>query len=78
MRIAKPILLVTTPIGLAWGLYEAHQLAGGLVFLMAALIGVITVAMISVVLTIRRERREDEERTRQAAGENTPNGTPEK
>ncbi|MFL6576623.1 MAG: hypothetical protein ACJ8MR_08400 [Povalibacter sp.] len=78
MRIAKPILLVTTPIGLAWGLYEAHQLAGGLVFLMAALIGVITVAMISVVLTIRRERREDEERTRQAAGENTPSGTPEK
>jgi predicted lipid-binding transport protein (Tim44 family) len=67
MRIAKPILLVTTPVGLAWGLYEAHQLAGGLVFLMAALIGVITVAMISVVLTIRRERREEEQRNQQGA-----------
>jgi hypothetical protein len=64
MRIAKPILLVTTPIGLAWGLYEAHQLAGGLVFLMAALIGVISIAMITVVRTIRRERREEEERDR--------------
>jgi hypothetical protein len=62
VRIAKPILLVTTPVGLAWGLYEAHQLAGGLVFLMAALIAVIAVAMISVVLTIRRERREEEQR----------------
>ena len=67
MRIAKPILLVTTPVGLAWGLYEAHQLAGGLVFLMAALIAVITVAMISVVPTIRRERREEEQRSQQGS-----------
>lgn len=64
MRIAKPILLVTTPIGLAWGLYEGYRLAGGLVFLLAALIGVIGIAMITVVRTIRRERREEEERER--------------
>lgn len=56
MKIAKPLLLVTTPIGLAIGLYEGWRLAGGLVFIMAALIGVIGVAMGSVVLTIRRER----------------------
>lgn len=56
MRIAKPLLLVTTPIGLAFGLYEGWRLAGGLVFLMAALIGVFGVAMGSVVLTIRKER----------------------
>jgi hypothetical protein len=60
MRIAKPLLLVTTPVGLAFGLYEGWRLAGGLVFLMAALIGVFGVAMASVVLTIRGERREAE------------------
>ena len=67
MRIAKPLLLVTTPIGVAIGLYEAWRLAGGLVFLMAALISVIGVAMASVVLTIRKERREEEERKRNEA-----------
>jgi hypothetical protein len=60
MRIAKPLLLVTTPVGVAWGLYEGWRLAGGLVFLMAALIGLIGVALGSVVLTIRRERRQEQ------------------
>ena len=64
MKIAKPLLLITTPVGVAFGLYEAHRLAGGLVVLMAALIAVIGVAMASVVLTIRRERREEEKRRR--------------
>ena len=62
MKIAKPLLLVITPIGLAIGLYEGWRLAGGLVFIMAALMGVIGVAMLSVVLTIRRERRQERER----------------
>jgi hypothetical protein len=75
MKIAKPMLLVTTPIGLGWGLYEGWRLAGGLVFLMAALIGLIGVAMGSVVLTIRRERREEEERERlQAQANSTATG----
>ena len=56
MRIAKPILLVTTPLGVAGGLYEGYRLAGGLVFLMAALLGLIGVAIGTVVMTIRRER----------------------
>jgi hypothetical protein len=56
VRIAKPILLVTTPIGVIGGLYEAYHLAGGLVFLMAALIGLIGFAIGTVVLTIRREK----------------------
>ncbi|HWK75533.1 MAG TPA: hypothetical protein VNQ81_14745 [Povalibacter sp.] len=72
MKIAKPLLLVTTPIGLALGLYEAHRLAGGLVFLMAALIAVIGVAMASVVLTIRRERREEQKRQDEAAAAGSP------
>lgn len=65
MKIAKPLLLVTTPIGLAFGLYEGWRLAGGLVFLMAALILVFGAAMGSVVLTIRKERAA--ERAKQAS-----------
>lgn len=64
MKIAKPLLLVTTPVGLALGLYEGWRLAGGLVFLMAALIGVLGVAMASVVLTIRKERAAEEQSQR--------------
>jgi hypothetical protein len=55
MRIAKPILMVTTPIGLLDGLYECYKLAGGLVILMAAMVGVMVVALATVVSTIRRE-----------------------
>lgn len=60
MRIAKPLLLVLTPIGVIGGLREAYRFGGGLVILMAALLGIISIAMLSVVLTIRRERREQE------------------
>ena len=56
MRIAKPLLLVSTPIGVAWGLLEAYHLAGGLVILMAAMVGTMAAAAGSVVAIIRRER----------------------
>ena len=58
MKIAKPLLLVTTPIGLAAGIYEAWRLAGGLVFLAVALIGLFGAAMFGLVMTIRREQAE--------------------
>ena len=67
MKIAKPLLLVTTPIGLVLGLYEGWRLAGGLVFLMAALIGVFGVAMASVVLTIRKERAAEQHKPQEEA-----------
>ena len=57
MRIAKPILLVTTPLGVAIGLYEGFHLAGGLGILLCALIAVFGVAMLSVVRTVQRERQ---------------------
>jgi hypothetical protein len=57
MRIAKPLLLVTTPIGLIEGFYECYRLAGGLLFLMVAMVGVMGVAVATVVATIRREER---------------------
>lgn len=59
MRIAKPILVVTTPIGLIEGLYECYKLAGGLLFLMVAMVGLMGVALATVIATIRREARND-------------------
>ena len=60
MRIAKPFFIVTTPIGLALGLYEGWRLAGGLVVIMAAMIALVGAAMLSVVLTVRREKRTED------------------
>jgi hypothetical protein len=56
MNIAKPLLLVSTPLGVAWGLLEAYRLAGGLVILMAAMIGTLAAAAGTVVAAIRREK----------------------
>jgi hypothetical protein len=67
MRLAKPLLLIITPLGVAGGLYEAYRFAGGLAFLMLALLSLIGVAMISVVRTIRRERRIEEASKRDVA-----------
>ncbi|NJO12356.1 MAG: hypothetical protein HC872_01505 [Gammaproteobacteria bacterium] len=67
MRIAKPLLLVLTPIGVAGGLFEAWRLAGGLVVLMAMMLMVIGFAMATVIHTIRRERREQLEAREEAA-----------
>lgn len=66
MRIGKPLLAIITPIGVAGGLYEGYRLAGGLVFLMAAFIVFMCAAFAQVVLVIRRERsQEDDRRSRQ-------------
>jgi hypothetical protein len=61
MRIAKPLLLVTTPLGLLDGFYECYRLAGGLLFLMVAMVSVLGVALATVVATIRRESKRDTE-----------------
>jgi hypothetical protein len=58
MRIAKPILLVSTPLGVAGGLFEAYRLAGGLVVIMGAMVSVIAAAIATVVATARREEAE--------------------
>lgn len=65
MRIGKPLLLITTPIGLAIGLYEGWRLAGGLVFVMAAFIGFLGFAFLTIVLTIRRERAEEQRKEKE-------------
>ncbi len=56
------MLLVSTPLGIAFGLFEGYRLAGGLVVLMAAMIGVIAVAAGSVIATVRREERSERSR----------------
>ena len=56
MRLAKPLLLVMTPIGVVWGLVEAARFHWWLAVLMAILLGVISLFVWSVVKRIRQER----------------------
>jgi len=58
MRIAKPLLLVLTPIGVVVGLIHGYRVAGGLVVLMAGMLMIVGVAAVTVVMAIRRERRD--------------------
>lgn len=58
MRIARPILLVSTPIGVIFGLREAWRLAGpGMAVLMAAMISVVGGFVWMTVRRIRKEER---------------------
>lgn len=60
MRIAKPVLLVSTPIGVAWGLFEAWKVRWWLGLLMAALVGVIGLFSWMTVRRIQLDRLADE------------------
>lgn len=60
MRIAKPILLVSTPVGVVWGLIEAWRFKPVLALLMGALLSVISIFIWMTVRTIRREQRDQE------------------
>ncbi len=58
MRIAKPLLLVTTPVGVAFGLREAWRLAGPkMMVLMALMLAVVGLLVWWTVRTVRRESR---------------------
>ena len=60
MRIARPILLVTTPIGVIFGLREAWRLAGPkMALLMAAMLAVVGALVAWTVRRIRIERARD-------------------
>jgi hypothetical protein len=58
MRIAKPMLLVLTPIGVGWGLVEAWRFHWWLAVLMGALVSVISAFMWMTVKRIRDERKQ--------------------
>jgi uncharacterized membrane protein YccC len=57
VRLARPLLLVVTPIGVGWGLVEAARFHWWLAVLMGTLVGVIGLFMWQVVRRIRLERR---------------------
>jgi hypothetical protein len=59
MKIAKPLMIWMTPLGVIGGIYHAYEFAGGLAFLMTALVAVIGAAVAMLVNTIRREREEN-------------------
>ena len=63
MRIAKPLLLVTTSLGLVIGIYEAWELAGGLMLLPVAMMLGFGAAAAGLVMTIRREKAEEARRS---------------
>ena len=56
MKIAKPMLLVLTPIGVGWGILEASRFQWWLGLLMGALVTVISLFMWMTVKRIRAER----------------------
>jgi hypothetical protein len=58
MRIAKPMLLVLTPIGVGWGLVEAWRFHWWLAVLMGVLVSVISAFMWMTVKRIRDERKQ--------------------
>jgi ribose/xylose/arabinose/galactoside ABC-type transport system permease subunit len=57
MRIAKPILLVTTPVGVGWALVEAWRFHWWLAVLMALLVSIVGFFVGLTVRRVRRERR---------------------
>ncbi len=59
MRIAKPILLVSTPIGVVWGVVEAWRFKPVLALLMCALLSIVSAFIWLTVRTIRREQQNE-------------------
>lgn len=58
MKIGKPLLLVITPVGVVWGLYEAYRLVGGLAWLMGAFVVLLGAAFAQLIYVMRREREQ--------------------
>jgi hypothetical protein len=60
VRIARPILLVTTPVGVVFGLREAWRLAGpGMALLMGVMLAIVGSLVWWTVRRIRQEGRGD-------------------
>jgi hypothetical protein len=62
MRIAKPLLLVTTPIGVIAGLREAWRFHWWLAVLMGLLLAVISAFIAMTVRVGRRESAQNQSR----------------
>jgi hypothetical protein len=62
MKIAKPLLLVSTPIGVVWGVIVAWQMKPWLGVLMAVLLTVLSIFIGYTVHVIRREQHSQQPR----------------
>jgi hypothetical protein len=58
MQIAKPLLMVTTPVGVGWAMVEAWRFHWWLAVLMAVLVAVIGAFTWMTVRRIQLENRE--------------------
>lgn len=58
MKFSTRMLMVITPIGMAIGIYEAWQLAGGLVAVVAGQLMLMSLAGLALVRIMRRERQQ--------------------
>ena len=56
MRIAKPMLLVSTPVGVAFGIHEAWKVGAWLGILMLLLLGIVSAFFWITVRRIRADR----------------------
>ena len=69
MRIGKPLLVTTTVIGLATGIYEGYHLAGPI---MSVGVGVMALFGVAIAWTALRSRREQRElQANRAPGKST-------
>lgn len=60
MRFSRHLLVAITPIGVAIGLHQAWELAGGMVVLMALQMALLVTVLVGVVRVIRRESAQGE------------------
>jgi len=67
LKIAKPLLLVSTPIGVVWGVVEAYRFHPWLAGLMALLLSIVGGFIAYTVQVIRRERKAELVQTRPAS-----------
>jgi len=59
MKIAKPLLVVMTPVGVAWGVVEAYRFGPPLAVLMTVLVAVVAAFFWMTVRVIRKEAGSD-------------------
>ena len=57
MRIGKPLLITTTTLGLAAGIYEAFHLSGTLGLLVLVMVALFGAGIGWIIATARRESR---------------------
>jgi len=59
MRIGKPLLVTTTVLGLALGIYEAFRLAPGMALLLLVVLALFGSGIAWIVSIARAERRKE-------------------